>query len=481
MTIILIANVGQRDLSLDEKALASKDPERAENLRRLREEKRIREWGRLIAKDYVALAPFLDAPMLCSALDSLAKRGERLNEIVLVATKQRDKEFMKGDTFVCAEVLTQLLPDKYAGLIGDARLRVQTLYEPPHDLNAMLDEYGALCSTIDADLLFALCTGGTPACNMALSLRAIEKFGERCVTLHVPEGASEPLRLNVVEYVLARQRRHALRRLVERRDFDAIVQNSDHSETVRALAKAAAARMNLDFEQGLYDLQKLKTERKLEGLEELFAEARLLSQGSRVHVLREVYWSAVTKWRLDECADFLGRAWRLLEASLYRVIARITGLEKDDGLEFKISFEAWANASEQSEYAEYVRKKFDKKSKKAQPLACNVGVLSASLSFFENHPDTIKKAGFNLDVFQRFHAVVKQLRPLADLRNQCVIAHGFEGLSKKKLLETVKFKQNDDQILDVLAELLLVQGITLGTDPYQRFADAIVSLEADER
>lgn len=66
---------------------------------------------------------------------------------------------------------------------------------------------------------------------------------------------------------------------------------------------------------------------------------------------------------------------------------------------------------------------------------------------------------------------------LAELRNRCVIAHGFEGLSRDALLEGMRTERDPDALLARLRRLLELQGIDPGSDPYEEYAQAILALD----
>jgi hypothetical protein len=470
MTTVMIANIGQRDLYLDNDALAAKDAGLAAKLRGLREAKKLRAWGHTLDKHYDEVEAFIDAPMLRCAAADLESRGEAADRLVLAATRQRDKAFQAGDTFSCAGVLARWLPAHLPAVFGDSDIAVETIADAPHDLNAALDWYGGLCGNIEADQVYILVTGGTPACNMALSLRAIESFGARCTTLHVSEGAEKPLKLNVVGYVLAQHRKHALKRLVARGDFDAVAFDEGYPETVRALARAAAARFNLDFVASLKALESPVLEGRLDPAWGFVAEARKLARGSRPEVMREVYWNAVMKWRRGECADFLGRMGRLLEASLYSVVARLTGLP-DDERRLPKAFAAWIAAPEQQKIHAYIEKKAGKKNQ----WRINVPILLSALGFFVNkQPDTIVRCGYDKESLIAYQLAAKDLRKLAELRNRSAIAHGFEGLSRDS------FNCDGDELFRKIALLLWVEDIEAGRNPFDAYAEALLALNEED-
>lgn len=479
-----IANIGQRDLQLNHEDLAAAEPALALELRGLRSDTKdgkpnLRAWGHKLDDAYAAVSPFLSAPLLVPVLRDLRERNERPTAISFVATKQRDKTFMRGDTFTCAEVLVRLLKDRFADLVGDAEIRVELIGEAPHDLDAMLGVYRELCTRVGDGFVHALCTGGTPACNMALSLCAIERFGDRCAVLHVAEGSGTLTRLSVGKYVLSRHRRYTLERLVQRRDFDAIANDDGYSDGVRRLARGAAARMNFDFETSLREFQGIKG-LSTDITRRLVDQAKQLAGGRRDAVMRDVFWNAVTKWNRDECADFLSRVWRLQEATLHGIIGAVIGKSEE---RFDAAFSAWAESQPDS-YRKYVREKTMKRSANAQGqpyrIRATVPVLTVTFNYFlKYHPEKLAAASLNEQSGEELRRTVETLRPLTDLRNQSVNAHGFGGLSKSRILKEANVDNTGSRLLDCLTKLLRLQGIEVGDDPYDILARAILSMDGE--
>jgi len=484
----LIANIGQRDLRIDVSQAPPENRELAEKVAGLLGAKppRVREFGRRVMDAYEALRGALCAPILDPILGHLASGGERLTELVLVGTKQQDKRFMTGDTFACAEALARLLPERHDAVLAGASVRVCTADGPPMDLNAMLPCYGNLCGEIAADRVYAECTGGTPACNMALSLKGLEHFGERLEILHMPEGGSAPTRLNVVGYMLRRQRRAALERLTARGDFDAVAGDPAWPEAVRHLAGAAAARMNFDFEQSLRLLNKAVAEGRDWGVEQrarvqgLRQEAGQLAAGVAEAVRRELYWNALLKWRRGECADFLGRTWRLLEDSLYALLEPVLDAEKIGGKKFDERFFHWIN-QQPEEMTTYIQNKFEKRAEPARrPLSANIPVMMTTVHYLREHaPERLRRAEWDASFWEQLVRAINDLRTLTDLRNDSAIAHGFKGLSREVILDNAGKVKTEADLLQRLETLLAVRGGTPGEDPYAAYAAAVLVAEAE--
>ena len=484
MEQVFLGNVGQRDLGLDEAGLFTAAPDLAEKLSKLRTDRRLGAWAKSLLSEWDTVCPYLCAPMLEPVLAQLSALGVApLSRAVLFGTRQQSKEFARGDTGASAEVLAKWLGERYPALFSGP-VEVCLVREPPHDLNAMLfGEYPRHFSGIQGDAAHVVCTGGTPACNMALMLVAVERFGApRTSIYHMAEGNALPTVVRMGDYLEARRRRAALERLLARRDFDAVATDDRFGAQARCLAAAAASRMNFDF-QGCHEtLANAAFAPDLPGVRELQEEARRLCAGKGDAALRDLYWNTVTKWRRNECADFLGRVWRLQESALRCTIAAHTGLTRDEG-RFRDEFGAWINKAENEQAAAAVRGKLDRKraaNTGNTPLPDTVPVMSALLDHWSERweKDSGRTVtGFDsLEDFKALLSVLVVLRRLAELRNRSVIAHGFEGLSKGDLLERARLRE-DAEMESLVGRLSRGLGVDSGTDPYEAFAKVILAVE----
>lgn len=477
---ILIANIGQRDLYIDFAGLERSDAALADKLAKAasRPGPNLRKLAGFIQKNYDRVRSCLSAPIIMPVLNTLAGAGRLPEQVVLVGTKQDDERFMAGDTFRCAEVLCRMLGESFP---GKTRFEAAVVSGPPNDLNVMLPAYAGLCGALSGEQVYALCTGGTPACNMALSLRAVEFFGEGCTVLHMGEGAEAPATLAIGRYIFAQHRHAALERLALRGDFDAIAEDAGYVRPVRTLARAAAARMNFNFKECLNVLLNLKAPQLRDVLAPLLEEAgRLAAATDRGAALAEVYWNALLKWQRDECADFLGRVWRLLEGSLQDVIGAAIG-HTGGAPRFREVFEAWTAAQPEA-YRAYVNGKRTRRKNASVPasLPSSVPVLILTMDYFINHDKSaLERAGFDAERAARFQQAVNMLRPLTDLRNGSVMAHGFGGIWKNKILTTIGAAGDESLLLDRLRELLISQNITPGLNPYDRYAKAVITLNQE--
>lgn len=471
-----LANIGQRDLAVDFERLGKVDGKLCEKMLDAAQKRNLRVLGGLAFDNFKLASPFLSAPILTVAMNELESSREMPNEVILMGTKQKDKKFLAGDTFRNAEVLALLLDKKYSGTITFSAIEING---SPNDLNIMLDEYGDICRKTNAVNVYALCTGGTPACNMALSLRAIECFGERCTIFHVAEGAEKPTRLNTGRYIFAQHRKAALKRLVKRGDFDAVAEEEGYAKPVRSLARAAAARLNFNFKESQNILMILKAPIIEDPLVVLRHQGQILAAGNDPKAtLREVYWNAVQKWKRDECSDFLGRVWRLLEGSLQDVMIPIIG-SGNDRKDFLRFFEEWT-ARQTKDFRDYILVDISKKKHVSDRIRPSIPVLIKTLGFLiENDSESLSKSGLNKNKAQTLKKHASFLRPLIDIRNDSIMAHGFGGVWKNRILGKVKAEENEDLLFDKLRGLLECQNISLEENPFDCFAEALIKLNGE--
>lgn len=456
MDVWLIANVGQRDLQLDGRPLDAK---------------RLRAEGARIEAEYETLQARLSAPMLSAALDYVRTRHDGAQvRVLLTATDQADARFREGDTVTCAGVLKRLLAERFGGLL--AKTQVRTTAEKPNLYDRMLHYYetrGLDHLAPTGERYYLLLAGGTPAANTALLLAGIRRFWERAIALSVGEGSAAVRPMDVGPRIMASYRRDRVQELLDRRDFSGAATLLGVESAAGRVAAAAAKRLNLDFEPSERMLEETLREsggRTPAALDDLYEEARRLAAKERRAIIRELYWNALVKWRREEYADFLGRVWRLREATLQESVGRACGLDLTNKIAAQSAFEQWVRA--QPGLPGHVCAN----SKRPAPrIELEAWCLIAVLGWLaQQHAADGPLAAC-------YHAAC-QLDKLSSLRNSSVIAHGFTGLSRETVLRAMETPE-ESNLLDCLAALLEVWGVSPGVDPYAQFADAVAQLMCD--
>lgn len=453
----LFVNVGQRDLQCDGQHLEAKS---------------LRERALEIARDYASLRDRISAPMIDATLEYIrSMRGDvAYKPIVLFATDQRDPAYRGGDTIECAKLLAKRLNESLGHrLQGGAKL--VSVCDRPNLYDAMYRFYQTQIAQFAKSCfgdVYLLCAGGTPACNTALILAGTIAFGERAHVLTVIPGQGVATPLAFGRQVLDTYRRSNLAQLLERRDFDGIAANPGHPEPVRELARAAAARINFDFAASYRILcalrERLPTAPPWVDL--LLKEAHQLANGDEATALRDLYWNAKLKWDRGECADFLGRVWRLREAALYSEMGRICGQPLDK--QGKV-LKRWIEDGAQSDVQAHLAK---------EGLRCELNnkVLQACVDFLA----VSGGHGFSDDDQRRLGGIgqITQFFEKASvLRNNSIIAHGYTGLSREVILDALEIPNSPERMFERLRELLEGQEVGLGDDPFEQYADVIAKLD----
>ncbi len=107
-----------------------------------------------------------------------------------------------------------------------------------------------------------------------------------------------------------------------------------------------------------------------------------------------------------------------------------------DGPErFSWNFEAWTR-NQPVQYREYVHKKMDRKGQSPTPdsFRASIPILIITVGYFINHDaDALRRAGLDAERGVQLKQAAGALRPLTEIRNASVIAHGFGGVWKNKI------------------------------------------------
>ncbi len=450
MEVCLIANVGQRDLQLDGRPLDAS---------------RLRSEGERLGGEYSVLQDRLSAPIVEAALAHIRSVAEKPKvNVFLVATDQDDERYREGDTATCAAVIERLLRERRLA----SEVVVLQTKSPPNRYDRMLAYYESKALShkkLKGDRFYLLLAGGTPAANTALLLAGIWRFGENAHVLNVGEDTITARPMDVGRRIVSSYRDERVNELLGRYDFAGagLLIEDVHA---RQVADAAAKRLNFEFGPSVKILGETLSEiggRAPRELDALYEEGQQLAAGKQGIVLREVYWNAVVKWRLEEYADFLGRAWRMKEAALQEAVGQVCGLDLTNKDKSREPFESWVRTC--PGLVQYLEMK-----KVTGPIEQSAWLLGLILDWLasENGDDFSQP-------LRKCRDANNELDPLRQLRNDCVLAHGFEGLSKEVILNKLG-GIDEEALFDALATLLVVWTMSPGANPYDQFAKLIQKL-----
>ncbi len=451
----------------------------------------VRKFGHWLGKNFDLIKDNIEIPLIEPFLIYIEGKKHDIKKIYLIATDQKDsikdeaKEHLGRDTCILAEFLENNYLKYYFNSRNKEAPVIETiiLNNPPNDYDLMIKEFGKFLQGTKIEesndyVVYAEITGGTPQINTSVILNCTAYYRDKVTFLYKSENEREIKSLSVARYILDSYEHESLQRLAERYDFDAIAQNKDYSDTVRRLARCACYRMNFDFFN--YKSEVSGQFNDIYGnpiLEILRNDAFNLVQQIPEAILNELYWNTVVMWQRDECANFLGRVWRIMEVSLQYALLEVIKCDWDKINEFKEKFTIWANKNE--DFKNYLKgkKKNYGLSEIKKPIVSNMPILHACIDFLAEND----KEGKNSLRYNALSSCIKKLRALADMRNKSIIAHGFEGVSKDMIKDIIKKEiqdiKNNEDIFFIIRSLIESLGMNLSeTNPFEEFKEIIVEV-----
>jgi len=351
------------------------------------------------------------------------------------------------DTIWFGRIIERCISERYADRIGTIERRDLSGFNPSL-YDEAFEAYGReLTELYDSGVqtCWVLMSGGIPACNNALHLQAISRFGERCRTIYQPEGGA-PYGLRTGAQVLRAFRDAIAIDALQRLDFSAALLALDGSgqEALLALLRYAQARESFDFDRSQAELEL--------GIAAASGDMRQFMLGLRRDLeeladakrsdllLWELVVSAGICYRNARYADFLGRAFRFQEATLRHIIESVYQLSTDmSNAKRAANQPLWEKGIESnSDLKAYLEAIVigDRPFDFSQPT---IPVLTAMVSYLvdDKHGRRADGTGYlEARIRPLYKEVAKRLgkiKNLSDLRNQSIVAHGFRGVSREAI------------------------------------------------
>jgi len=490
MTVLVLCNVGARDVMVEGKALA---PAREEGRRLLGPE------------EYVAVAPRLTFPIIEPCLRYIIEQHpsseDRLggvDRVVLFGTNQDDPRHRGGDTLHFAALAACRLPE----MLGD-RLRKAERQDIEHINPALYDEtfekFDELLAKLPRDgvaVCYVIISGGIPACNTALLLQGVRHFGHRLRVVYLPQGG-EPQELRVGQQVMGAFQEAAAIKHLERLDFANAL---PYLEQLRApvglcgLVRYAAQRLAFDFPSAQATLMEALREGNRKTRDFINRHLRhaldaLVIEGQGPErlaaLLVELYWNAAITYHHHRYADFLGRIYRFQEAVLRYLVETVFGLPTD--LAPKV------REVNQRRWSEGIRANprlvafLGKREVEGKPLDWEVigrPTYKALMSYATDEAEGLDAGGKPLlspGGRSRYAALLDRVNAfdrLVELRHRTIIGHDFEGVSEALILEHYKGSAKPDGTrrtpLEGLAEIMGMLKVNVRQNPYEAIAAFMV-------
>jgi hypothetical protein len=386
------------------------------------------------------------------------------------------------DTVWFGKIIERYLRERYADLLGSI-IRTELGDINPSMYDEAFDAYGRLLAQHydpHAEVCYVLMAGGIPACNTALQLQAISCYGERCQTIYQPEGG-EPYPLRAGKQLLKTFRRATIIDALERLDFataHAMAAHIKKEELVQLIAYAHY-REAFDFERAQQALQQALevasgTLRMF--LTELRREmADLVAREDMAVLLRELVANAEITFTNGRYADFLGRVFRFQEAALRYIVE--TKLELPTDMSKQKAEVNKARFQQGIADNPGLKAFLDKRTINKKPLCYDIPtipVMQALLDYGIQGGTRADGTPYMSKAEQGRYTGVKRLLDrfsnLAQLRNQSIIAHGFQGVSRERLGEAYQ----GDPLADLQETASKVLGEKLDETPFKRIAQVAI-------
>lgn len=482
MTVVVLCNVGSRDVAFDGQFL-DRARERGEEI-----------WN-LLQRDPAA-AERLTFPIIEPSLRELLRsHPEGLDLLALFGTDQEDPRFRHTDTLFFAQIIAQVLPGRLGGKVRRAEARTiarinPSLYDEAFEaMGRLLRELP--CDPREVEVCYVVLAGGTPACNTALLLQGVRYYGDRLQTVYLPQGR-EPVFLRAGQQVVRAFQEEAAVERLRHLDFAnalPLLERLGAPPGLIPLVRYAARRLDFDFEaaqealreayrDGDRALRQFIDERRLrDDLDPLLREGEGRSRLKAL--LRELFWNARITYLHRRYADFLGRVYRLQEAVLRLLVEEIYGLSTD--LSPAVREENLRRWAEGIQSNPALREYLERQLVEGHPLdwrSVSRPTYKAMLAYAveggkgaDGHPLLPEERRRRYEALLRR---VNQLDPLVELRHRTIIGHDFHGVSEESLRARYAPKRSDGRVLspvEGLEEIMRMLEVDIQADPYRAIAE----------
>jgi hypothetical protein len=490
MSILLIANIGNRDVWVDKETPIPGESHPVWN----RDASR-RALGEALQQNWAACRPYLTLPIIGKAVDYILQREGRIDHVVLVSSDQSESKgvseyHLAQDTCDLAPVVERLLNEKY-DLEGSDVVH-WTVRSNPADYGEMESFFRrhlpALHEQYEDAAFYMEVSGGTPAMTSMLLTVGAELFGLDAHPLYVSERDENPFPLDLGRRTVA----ESLKRVVEEnigiyayhaaaqtvRDNLTLLRDFAPVDTLLAVLEYARQRINFNFDQARDVLMSLPGDHRTEQIESL---ANDLRPDQMWWLLHEIVYNAERRLEVGAYGDFLVRLFRFDEAVRRHVALRlgVCLVDRDGELDEDGEFidPDWLN--DNPDLLSYLHEKSVRFGSDGRVKA-NRFVLILVFAFLVRR-----------DGEAEMHTLRKRLNKLDQLsgvRNKSFAVHTFDGVSRERMVRAFTGQSDPGNIEARIDEIIKMvrEACRLATDralekpgPYEIINDLILDLLAD--
>lgn len=412
-TALLIANIGNSDIGKDKNPIFASRNEHITIYDESRELWESKEFGSI------------ELLLLDRVLRKIREMFD-IEQVYLFYTEQSPPQ--RKDTKFIAHIVKSILCSRYD--FDETSINLHAISKNPADYDEMLKLYRAELDNMpeSADRVFISLAGGTPQQNFSAMLESVAQFEGKATMVYTPLGSEDAIEYGVGYEIYKRMITHRVDILKEKKMYGVAAELAEEygildTNEIKML-QAKNHRLLFDFEssQTIFNEVKDKLPEHQDEIYNTIDKLEKLKSGDMCVLIHELYENMLVKWEQGAYVDFLGRLFRFEEGVYYYLIQK----------KFEIDI------SKKSKHAEFIYKVIsdDKLKKHLKGIWYNGDKLKFEVNrtflyFVTSFYD--KEFGLVIRVFDKVNHYKNKERdsqePLGRMRNETIIAHGFEGVS----------------------------------------------------
>ena len=459
MSSVAIINLGTRDLQVKDncidnmKFLFSSDSKMMDILNEAKKiSSEFREFTRILFESldhkHDKWLKYIEFPIIEATLQKLNDKGKVIDKIVFIASDQSDSYYSKTDTKYLSEILLKL-KQNYNELFKinpNIEVDIKYLTKNPSDYDITIEAYKNILNEFkEADNIYLGISGGTPAMATGLIINSINTC-DNVMTIYTKKkenNKQQAYALNLAQELKKNESKKDIIKFIKAQNYSAAEilikefknkfsdNNGIIEEVILNIVKAASSRIQFDFTIAKTAIEEVmdKEPNSREIYEQFIDSIEELTTGNQEYLLNEVISNAEYQYSIGAYTDFLGRVFRIQEEIYSYILLKNSFLELNNNKKKFKNIEAISQLSSELN-------NFSAKTKANIP---NMDKVLKSL---------INENSEEYDLYKH----CSLLTNLKTLRNNSILAHGYEGVSDAIIKSELPNGMSVEQFLEELIE-----------------------------
>jgi hypothetical protein len=459
----LFITIGTRDVSIEEsklqEVLSPEDAAKAFQKNKAGMNQLMPRLGGLLIKTNLQkLKNHLKYPIINPFLEYLKNSdAPTFERIYLVATNQNKeiaKDFYDFDTIHFAEILKEILPEKYK-FGNQSKIEIIEVKDNVVFIDSMFkffsDRFKLKLNPVllEFDEIHILNQGGIDAINYGLLINALYLYTDKIRLYNINEKNNQCTPLQFSFQFGLEQEKGRIKLAMERYDYSYIKSTSIGGD-LNHWAAYAEARLNFDFDKADKHLVKLSLDNRKE--QEFEREDINSIKKNTLLLTNELYWNAWIKYKQESYVDFIQRFFRIVEQyAQQKALSYMDGFEYNPNKEhpkWHLKITEYLEKNENQGLKNFLEGCVLDAGQKLELKYANIPVFMHILKYY------------NQEEFD----FINRIEPLSKIRNKGIGAHGFDPISLAIILEKLSMdKDTFESTLDELGKKLEVS-----KNPFER-------------